>query len=178
MLRLLHGQALRRPAFCRQLPLCGCLGVVHRPGYFFDCHFAEVEHPCGLDHVCESAVRRTLSMLASYDFRMATRTVIELIDDLDGSQASETLRFGLDGTDYEIDLGEQNAEALRGELARFVKAGRRDAARKSQPPTVRRLSPAADLKTVRAWAAENGIEVNPRGRVREDVLQQYLATLS
>lgn len=42
---------------------------------------------------------------------MATRTVIELIDDLDGSEATETVRFGLDGTEYEIDLAGQNAEA-------------------------------------------------------------------
>lgn len=45
---------------------------------------------------------------------MATRIVIELIDDLDGSEATETVRFGLDGADYEIDLAGQNADELRG----------------------------------------------------------------
>lgn len=54
---------------------------------------------------------------------MATLTVIELIDDLDGSEAMETVRFALDGTEYEIDLTEQNAGSLRGALARFVEAG-------------------------------------------------------
>lgn len=107
---------------------------------------------------------------------MAKRTVIELIDDLDGTEATETIRFALDGTEYEIDLGERNAEVLRGEMARFIDAGRKDAARK--PASVHRLFPAADLKAVRAWAIENGIEVNLRGRVKENVVQQYLATLS
>lgn len=56
---------------------------------------------------------------------MATRTVIELVDDLDGSEATETLRFALDGTDYEIDLAGQNAEALRGVLTRYAQAAGR-----------------------------------------------------
>ncbi|TLM73135.1 Lsr2 family protein [Pseudarthrobacter sp. NamB4] len=107
---------------------------------------------------------------------MATRTVIELIDDLDGSEATETVRFALDGIEYEIDLADQKARELRSELERFVEAARRESARDA--PTVRRLPPAVDTKAVRAWAAENGVEVNPRGRIREDVVQTYLASLS
>ena len=112
---------------------------------------------------------------------MATRTVIELIDDLDGSEATETVRFGLDGTEYEIDLAGQNAEALRSALTRFVDAGRREAVGKPtarKAPFVRRLAPAADTKAVRAWAAENGIAVNARGRVKEDIVERYVASLS
>lgn len=108
---------------------------------------------------------------------MAKRTVIELIDDLDGSEATETVYFGLDGADYVIDLAGQNADELRGLLARFVDAGRKTGADK-QAPSVRRLPPVADTKAVRAWAAENGIEVNARGRIKEDVVQRYLASLS
>lgn len=108
---------------------------------------------------------------------MAKRTVIELIDDLDGSEATETVYFGLDGTDYVIDLAGQNADELRGLLARFVDAGRKTGAAK-QAPSVRRLPPAADTKAVRAWAAENGIQVHARGRVRDDVVQSYLASMS
>ncbi|MDJ0459323.1 Lsr2 family protein [Arthrobacter sp. NQ7] len=107
---------------------------------------------------------------------MATRTVIELIDDLDGSEATETLRFGLDGTDYEIDLAGQNAAALRGVLTRYAQAARKE--KVGRAAAVRQLPPAADTKAVRAWAGANGIEVNPRGRIREDVVQRYLASLS
>lgn len=56
---------------------------------------------------------------------MARSFVIELIDDLDGSEAMECVHFGLDGTHYNIDLGQQNADELRAVLVRFVKAGRR-----------------------------------------------------
>lgn len=110
---------------------------------------------------------------------MATRTVIELIDDLDGSEATETVRFALDGSALEIDLAGQSADELRGVLARFVHAGRKamESSTKSTP-AVRRLSPAADTKAVRAWAAGNGIEINSRGRVKDDVVQRYLASLS
>lgn len=107
---------------------------------------------------------------------MATRTVIELIDDLDGSEATETVRFALDGSEYEIDLAGQNADELRGVLARFVQAGRKAAGNSTKPAlAVRQL---VDTKAVRAWAAENGIEINSRGRVRDDVVQRYLASVS
>lgn len=111
---------------------------------------------------------------------MATRTVIELIDDLDGSQASETIRFGLDGTEYVIDLAEQNAEELRGLLTRFVEAGRRTGGKAVKAPSVGSKAAAlgGDTKAIRKWAAENGIAVNSRGRISDTVVQQYLASLS
>jgi hypothetical protein len=56
---------------------------------------------------------------------MAQKTQILLIDDLDGSEAEGTVRFGLDGTDYEIDLNAEHAQALRDALARYVHAARR-----------------------------------------------------
>src|SRR5918993_4342648 len=60
---------------------------------------------------------------------MAQRTVIELTDDLDGRPIpdgkGETIRFSLDRQDYEIDLGEKNAKALRDALSKYVAAARR-----------------------------------------------------
>jgi hypothetical protein len=50
------------------------------------------------------------------------------IDDLDGSAAEGTVRFGLDGTEYEIDLNARHAHELRDALARYVGAARRPAA--------------------------------------------------
>ena len=47
------------------------------------------------------------------------------IDDLDGSEAEGTVRFGLDGAEYEIDLNAGHARALRDALARYVQAARR-----------------------------------------------------
>jgi Lsr2 len=48
-----------------------------------------------------------------------------LVDDIDGSDADETIKFGLDGTHYEIDLNSDHAEELRGQLSRYVKAARK-----------------------------------------------------
>ncbi len=56
---------------------------------------------------------------------MAQKIQTLLVDDIDGSEAESTVRFGLDGTSYEIDLSAAHATELRGALARFVTAGRK-----------------------------------------------------
>lgn len=117
---------------------------------------------------------------------MAQRTVVHLEDDIDGSEASETISFGLDGASYEIDLNEKNASELRDALAPYVAVSRRAGRAGSFPaPTQRRRltaraeTPRAraelDPKAVRAWAAEQGITVNGRGRIKAEVLEQYRA---
>ena len=53
---------------------------------------------------------------------MAHKIQTLFIDDLDGSEAEGTVRFGLDGTEYEIDLNAGHAPALRDALARYVRA--------------------------------------------------------
>ena len=59
---------------------------------------------------------------------MAQKITVVLEDDLDGGPANETVRFGIDGTEYEIDLGTANATAFRAQLAPYIaharKAGR------------------------------------------------------
>lgn len=114
---------------------------------------------------------------------MAQRVVTQLTDDLDGSNirdgAGETVRFGLDGTNYEIDLKRANADKLRSELERYVNAGRRvgrSATGTRRSRGSRRTQPAKpDPKDVRAWAAANGIAVSARGRIPADVYQRYAA---
>lgn len=56
---------------------------------------------------------------------MAERIQVELVDDVDGSPAQQTVTFALDGVTYEIDLSERNAQALRSALARYIEQGRR-----------------------------------------------------
>ena len=65
---------------------------------------------------------------------MAQKIQILLIDDLDGSEADGTVRFGLDGTEYEIDLNAEHAQALRDALARYVQAARRAGGGARRPP--------------------------------------------
>lgn len=111
---------------------------------------------------------------------MAKRTVVELTDDLDGSEAHETVRFGLDGDDLEIDLSSEHAGEFRELLAPYVAASRRASGGRSQAPSRRseekpRSSGDVDPKAVRAWAQANGVEVNARGRLKAEVIEQYRA---
>ncbi len=113
---------------------------------------------------------------------MAQRTLVELTDDIDGSKAEETLTFGLDGTTYEIDLNKTHADELREVLAPYVSVGRKvigsvGHSRRGAAASAPRPSAGAEVdpKAVRAWAAENGVEVSPRGRIKADIVEKYRA---
>jgi hypothetical protein len=104
---------------------------------------------------------------------MARRTIVQLVDDTDGSQAVETLTVGLEGVNYELDLSDKNAQKLREQLAPWLAAARRTGGR--QASKSKATSNNVDLKAVRAWAAANGVEVSSRGRVPASVIEQYQA---
>src|SRR5687768_989582 len=107
---------------------------------------------------------------------MAKKTVVLLEDDIDGSEATETLSFALDGSDYEIDLNEGHAKELREALTRFTQAGRKvSGARGRSASRTKSSQDGPDAKAVRMWAAENGIPVNARGRIQADVVEKYEA---
>lgn len=55
---------------------------------------------------------------------MAQKEVIQLVDDLDGSEATRTVRFALHGKTYEIELNDTHTAELEAALARFSRAGR------------------------------------------------------
>jgi len=97
------------------------------------------------------------------------------IDDLDGGEAEGTVRFALDGTEYEIDLNAEHAQALRDALARYVKAARRAGGGARRPARGRRREPAggADSTEVREWAKAQGIEVKDRGRVPAELVARF-----
>ncbi|MEV6110699.1 Lsr2 family protein [Streptomyces sp. NPDC051940] len=104
---------------------------------------------------------------------MAQKVQVLLVDDLDGGEADETVTFALDGKSYEIDLTTDNAEKLRSALEPFVKNGRRTGGR-SAGRKVRAAAGGDDLTPkIRAWAKENDIEVNDRGRVPASVKEAY-----
>ena len=94
---------------------------------------------------------------------MAQKVEVKLVDDLDGTEAAETVAFALDGRHYEVDLSAENAKELRNALKPFIKKGRSVA-----PP-----SPKAEAAEIRKWAADNGFEVSSRGRLHRDVVEAY-----
>jgi len=92
------------------------------------------------------------------------------IDDIDGTEAEGTVRFALDGAEYEIDLNAKHAAALRKALARYIDAGRR-------PARSGRRASASGVNTteVREWAKAQGIEVKDRGRVPAELVVRFKA---
>jgi hypothetical protein len=109
---------------------------------------------------------------------MAQKTVIELIDDIDGSEATETVSFGLDNVDYEIDLTDDKANELRriiGDYAPFA----RTVKSAGKPLTDKRTKNTRELsEAIREWARNNGHEINGRGRIPDHIVNLYRARKS
>lgn len=109
---------------------------------------------------------------------MAQKVNIVLVDDLDGTEATETVTFGLDGSTYEIDLNDGNAASLREALAgyvghaRKVAGGARRSSRKGGSSSSSSSS-SRNSKDVREWAKAQGMEVSERGRIPAEVQQAY-----
>ena len=106
---------------------------------------------------------------------MAQRIQTQLIDDLDGGEADGTVRFGLDGTDYEIDLSAAHSQELRKALERYLGYARRTGGAAKSAARGRRGGAGVDTAKVREWAKGQGIEIKDRGRVPAGVLEQYQA---
>jgi hypothetical protein len=109
---------------------------------------------------------------------MAKKVQVTLVDDIDGSEAVETVGFALDGASYEIDLSRANARKLRDALSTYVANGRR--AGRARPSGARggRGSARADreqVQAVREWARRNGHKVSDRGRIPAAVIEAYNA---
>ena len=112
---------------------------------------------------------------------MARKTYVELIDDLTGDKADETVSFALDGVAYEIDLSEENATELRDTFARYVGAarkvtrggsGRASGAGRSRPTGGGRMD-REQAGAIRDWARKNGHNVSDRGRIPASVVTAY-----
>ena len=108
---------------------------------------------------------------------MAQKVQTLFIDDLDGSEAEGTVRFGLDGAEYEIDLNAGHAQALRDALARYVQAARRSGGGVRRPVRGGRKAPGGGVDTteVREWAKAQGIDVKDRGRVPAELVVKFKA---
>ena len=103
---------------------------------------------------------------------MAQKIAVALEDDIDGGPADETVRFGLGGADYEIDLSRKNAAAFRRQLAPFIEHARR-AGRGPRRRPGRTASSRERSADIRAWAKDQGITVSDRGRIPASVAEQY-----
>ncbi len=108
---------------------------------------------------------------------MAQKITTLFIDDIDGGEAEGTVRFGLDGTEFEIDLNNKHSEELRKALEKYVTHARKIGGTTRRAASVRggRKPNTVDTVAVRAWARENGYDIKDRGRVPADLVEKYQA---
>lgn len=106
---------------------------------------------------------------------MAQSVHIILTDDIDGTEAAETLRFSLDGTDYEIDLNTEHAGKLRSALDPYRTAARRTSQRSNGARSSRPTGKNSETPKIRAWAKENGYDISDRARIRQYIIDAYHA---
>ncbi|GAA0191684.1 Lsr2 family protein [Glutamicibacter creatinolyticus] len=95
---------------------------------------------------------------------MARQVQIALIDDIDGGEATESFSFSFGGQHYEIDLNDENAEKFRAAMEPYIQAGRSS-----------KQNSTSEAPAIRAWAKENNMKVNARGRLNADVVEAYYA---
>lgn len=106
---------------------------------------------------------------------MAQRVTVLMIDDVDGQEATETVTFGLDGVQYEIDLHATNASQLRAGLQDWIVNGRRAGGRKSSRRVAGSTSSRDERAKIREWARKNGHSVGDRGRIAQPIVDAYRA---
>lgn len=104
---------------------------------------------------------------------MAQRVRVDLVDDVDGSPAEESVNFALDGVNYVIDLSAENASKLRDALSLWVDHARRTGGRRTRG---RRPTRGPTANEVRQWAKSQGYEVSERGRVSNEIREAYQRT--
>lgn len=124
-----------------------------------------------------------------------TRTITTMTDDLTGGEFAEgegeTVSFAVEGAAYELDLSTASVEAFREHMGKYVQHARRvsstgtrrargkarreaTAPRNTLEAATGSSSDSPSPAEVRAWAQQNGVEVNSRGRISATVVQQYL----
>ena len=103
---------------------------------------------------------------------MAQKVQVLLSDDLDGSDATQTVKFGWLGAEYEIDLNDKNYASFEKAIGKYLAAARKTGGRARGG---KRSAATVDLAAVRAWAREQGYEVSDRGRVSGEIMDAYAA---
>jgi len=111
---------------------------------------------------------------------MAQKVTTHLVDDLTGATIEDgtgkTVQFSFDGSHYEIDLTDDNADALRETFSDYVAAARKVSGRggRGSSSSKPRSNP-DELAKIREWAAANGHDVSSRGRISQAVRDAYTA---
>lgn len=106
---------------------------------------------------------------------MAQQIQTLFIDDIDGGEAAGTVRFALDGVEYEIDLSIKHTDELHTKLGKYIDHARKIGSTSKRASRGRRTTGAIKTTAVRSWAREQGYDIKDRGRVPTDLVTKYLA---
>lgn len=106
---------------------------------------------------------------------MAKRVKVLLVDDVDDSEAAETVTFALDGITYEIDLNDSHAADLRAEVQAWTRHARRTGGRKSAGRAPSLSTSSQERSNIRAWARDHGHDVGQKGRIASAIREAYAA---
>lgn len=106
---------------------------------------------------------------------MAQKVNVVVTDDFDGTEGASTVRFGIDGAEYEVDLSPEHEGQLRGFLDAYVGVGRKVASGRRTAVKTRKAG-AGEANTIREWANANGYEINKRGRIPAHIVDAYHAS--
>lgn len=109
---------------------------------------------------------------------MAQRVQVLLVCDLhdDETPATETVRFSLNGSAYEIDLCDLHSSRLRDSMAAYVGAARRATGGGRGRRSRDRSGRGSHAGDIRDWARREGIEVSKRGRIPAHIVERYEST--
>jgi hypothetical protein len=105
---------------------------------------------------------------------MAQQIQTLFIDDIDGSEAAGTVRFALDGVEYEIDLSAEHIDELHAALGKYIGHARKVGGT-SKRTRGRRAASTVNTTAIRNWAREQGYDIKDRGRVPADLVAKYQA---
>jgi hypothetical protein len=106
---------------------------------------------------------------------MAQQIQTLFIDDIDGSEAASTVRFALDGVEYEIDLSAEHTDELHAALGKYIGHARKVGGTSRRAPRGRRTAGTVSTTAIRSWAREQGYDIKDRGRVPADLVAKYQA---
>jgi len=103
---------------------------------------------------------------------MAQKIEVQLLDDLDGSEAIGTTVFVFDGVEYAIDLNQENMERFNAFMQIHAEAGRRTGGRKTRSKTAAPKTN-TEAQTIREWVRAQGHEISDRGRIPQKWVEEY-----
>lgn len=110
---------------------------------------------------------------------MARRKITQYFDDMDNTPLDEddlnVIRFGYEGTEYILDLSDENAREFREIMEPYVRAARkvssvRGGGRRGEGATI---GSRGNSREIREWAVAQGMKVANRGKIPIEILNAY-----